>query len=60
VALAFAGLSSGTVALLSSLSRAAAAIVLLGLLAGVLYLGWRVAPLPASRRATPLRFEPTA
>jgi hypothetical protein len=60
VALAFAGLSSGTVALFSSLSRAAGAIVLLGLLAGVLYLAWRVAPRPASRPATPLRFEPTA
>jgi len=42
VGLAFAGLSSGTVALLSGLSRVAGAVVLAGLAAGVAYLGWRV------------------
>lgn len=60
VALAFAGLSSGTVALLSSLSRAVGAGVLLVLLAGVVYLGWRVGPRPPSEAEAPLRFEPTA
>ena len=42
VALVFAGLSSGTVALLSGLSRVTGAAVLLGLVAGVAYLAWRV------------------
>jgi hypothetical protein len=42
VALVFAGLSSGTVALLSGLSRVIGAAVLLGLVAGVAYLAWRV------------------
>ena len=42
VGLAFAGLSSGTVALLSGLSRVSGAAVLAGLGAGVVYLGWRV------------------
>jgi len=60
VALAFAGLSSGTVALLSSLSRAVGTGVLLVLLAGVVYLGWRVGPRPPSEAKAPLRFEPTA
>lgn len=44
VGLAFAGLSSGTLALLSGLSRLASAVVLVGLLAGIAYLGWRVGP----------------
>lgn len=38
VALAFAGLSSGTVALLSGLSRVAGAVVLVALLAGIVHL----------------------
>jgi hypothetical protein len=42
VGLAFAGLSSGTLALLSGLSRVVGGVVLVGLLAGVAYLGWRV------------------
>ena len=42
VALAFAGLSSGTVALLSGLSRVIGAAVLIGLVAGVAYLAWWV------------------
>ena len=47
VGLAFAGLSSGTVALLSGLSRVIGAAVLVGLGAGVVYLAWRVgAPSP--------------
>lgn len=58
VALAFAGLSSGTVALLSSLSRAAGAVTLLALVIGVVCLGWRVGPAP--RGDAPLGFEPTA
>ena len=44
VGLAFAGLSSGTVALLSGLSRVIGAAVLVGLGAGVVYLAWRVGP----------------
>lgn len=42
VGLVFAGLSSGTLALLSGLSRLAIAAVLVVLAAGVTYLGWRV------------------
>jgi hypothetical protein len=42
VGLAFAGLSSGTIALLSGLSRVVGVVVLVGLLAGVAHLGWRV------------------
>jgi hypothetical protein len=49
VGLAFAGLSSGTLALLSGLSRLAGAIVLIGLSAGIAYLGWRVGPAPSTR-----------
>lgn len=41
VGLVFAGLSSGTLSLLATLSRVATAAVLLGLSAGVAYLGWR-------------------
>jgi hypothetical protein len=41
VGLAFAGLSSTTIAWLSRLSTAATAAVLIGMSAGVLYLGWR-------------------
>lgn len=51
VALAFAGLSSGTLALLSQLSRVATTMVLLSVTLGVAYLGWRVsADLPVERR----------
>jgi hypothetical protein len=46
VGLAFAGLSSGTLALLASLSRVTTAVVLIGLIGAVAYLGWR-AGLPA-------------
>jgi len=42
VGLAFAGLSSGTLALLSGLSRVIGAAVIVGLGAGVVYLAWRV------------------
>jgi hypothetical protein len=41
VGLAFAGLSSGTLALLASLSRVTTALVLAGLIGAVAYLGWR-------------------
>ena len=40
--LAFAGLSSGTIKWMSEMSTLAAAVVLAGVAAGVLYLGWRV------------------
>jgi hypothetical protein len=42
VGLVVAGLSSGTLSLLSQASRVAAAVVLVGLGAGVAYLGWQV------------------
>ncbi len=42
VGLAFAGLSSGTILLLSEASRVAAIVVLVALGGGVGYLGWRV------------------
>jgi len=57
VALAFAGLSSGTVTMLSSLSRAAGAVTLVALLIGVVYLGWRVGPRP-SRGPTRFALNP--
>jgi hypothetical protein len=41
VGLAFAGLSSGTLALLAGLSRVTTALVLVGLGTAVAYLGWR-------------------
>lgn len=41
VSLAFAGLSSGTLALLSGLSRAMAVVVMIGLAVGVAVLGVR-------------------
>ncbi|MBI4637764.1 MAG: hypothetical protein HY727_15625 [Candidatus Rokubacteria bacterium] len=44
VGLAFVGLSSGTLQLLTMLSRVATAVVLVGMTAGVLYFGWRVGP----------------
>jgi hypothetical protein len=56
VGLAFVGLSSGTLALLSLLSRAATVAVLLALGAGVTYLGWRV----GTRRATGFAGAPAA
>ena len=52
VGLAFTGLSSGTLALLSVSSRIAAAAALVALSAAVAYLGWQVAPrVPAVGRA---------
>ena len=42
VGLAFAGLSSGTLAWLSHTSTVATAIVIAGMSAGVIYLGWQV------------------
>jgi len=42
VGLAFAGLSSGTLAVLAELSRAATAFVLIAVALGVAYLGWMV------------------
>jgi hypothetical protein len=41
VGLVFAGLSSGTLALLSSLSRASATVVILGLVLAIGWLGWQ-------------------
>jgi len=52
IGLAFAGLSSGTLALLSALSRVAISVVLVALAAGVAFLGWRVGmTLPSQARA---------
>ncbi len=42
--LAFAGLSSGTLALMATISRIATAVILLGMTAAVAYLGWRAGP----------------
>jgi len=42
IGLAFAGLSSGTLKLMSELSSLGTALVVAGLALGVLYLGWRV------------------
>jgi hypothetical protein len=47
--LAFAGLSSGTIKWMSELSTLAAAVVMAGVAAGVLYLGWRVGGAAARR-----------
>ena len=58
VGLAFAGLSSGTLALLSGLSRLASAVVLVGLLAGIAYLGWRVGPDGPSRHRVIAKARP--
>jgi len=41
VGLAFAGLSSGTLALLADLSRAATIFLFVALTCGVVYLSWR-------------------
>jgi hypothetical protein len=49
VGLAFAGLSSGTVLLLSTLSQVSALVLLAALVAGVAYLGWRVGTAPRAR-----------
>jgi len=44
VGLAFAGLSSGTLALLAAASRISTSVILLGMMSGVTYLGWLVGP----------------
>jgi hypothetical protein len=44
VALAFVGLTSGTLALLAELSRVATTFVFLAVTLGVVYLGWRAGP----------------
>ena len=44
VALAFAGLSSGTLALLATVSRISTAVILVGMTAAVAYLGWLAGP----------------
>ena len=60
VALAFAGLSSGTLTLLSTLSRVAGTLVLVGLLAGVAYFGWRVGLVATRSRTCTASLEPAA
>jgi hypothetical protein len=54
VGLAFVGLSSGTLAWLSHLSTVATTLVIVGMTAGVIYLGWRV----GGARAVPARPTP--
>jgi hypothetical protein len=54
VGLAFAGLSSGTLTFLASLSRVATALTFLGLIVSVIGLGWSTGP-ARGRRATPAR-----
>ena len=53
VGLAFAGLTSGTLALLAGISRVATAAVLLGMTAAVAYLGWRAGADPPAGGPTP-------
>jgi hypothetical protein len=61
VGLAFAGLSSGTLTLLASLSRIMTALVFLALAAGIVYLAWqtgaerRPSPRPAAGRGSATR-----
>lgn len=50
VGLAFVGLSSGSIALLSSLSTVATAMVIVGMALGVIYLAWRVGGVPVTVR----------
>jgi hypothetical protein len=47
VALAFTGLSSGTLTLISQLSRISFVVILSLMTAGVLWLGWRAGSTPA-------------
>jgi hypothetical protein len=49
VGLAFAGLTSGTLAFLASLSRVATTVVFLALVGSVAYLGWRAGAGPPGR-----------
>lgn len=51
VGLAFAGLSSGTLALLARVSDAATVIVLVALVGGIVYLAWRAGDVPGSSPA---------
>jgi hypothetical protein len=53
VGLAFVGLSSGTLAWLSQVSAVATAVVIVGMTAGVLYLGWKVGGGPATSLRIP-------
>lgn len=53
VGLAFAGLSSGTLALLATVSRVSTAVILLGMTAAVAYLGWLVGGDPQVRQPSP-------
>jgi hypothetical protein len=61
VGLAFAGLSSGTLALLASLSRIMTALVFVSLAVGIVYLAWQTGeegcppPRPAAGRGSPSR-----
>ena len=58
VGLAFAGLSSGTLAFLAGLSRVATVLMLVGLVAAVVLLGWRAGTrgrYPATPARTPVR-----
>jgi hypothetical protein len=49
--LAFTGLSSGTLVLLTALSRVSIAVVLSAMALAVLWLGWRTGPAPAASAA---------
>jgi hypothetical protein len=60
VGLAFAGLSSGTLVLLSALSRVIGAAVLVGLGAGIVYLAWRVGAWSPGVTSRSLESESTA
>ncbi len=56
VGLAFAGLTSGTLALLAGVSRVATALVFAAVTLGVIYIGWRAGgPAPQTAREKPAR-----
>lgn len=57
VGLAFVGLSSGTLAWLSGISTVATTLVIVGMTAGVVYLGWRVGGAVPLTLPRPLRGE---
>ena len=60
VGLAFAGLSSGTLAFLASLSRVTTALVLVALAVAVVALGWRTGEAPRAPAAAPSARSPRA
>lgn len=58
VGLVFAGLSSGTLALLSSVSRASTIVVVAALVAAIVFLGWQTGVAAEGARDRPPRARP--